>query len=326
MSEPRIAIIIPAYNEAQTVAETMKAFHAVCPTAALYVVDNNSQDATADIAAETLQRLGATGRVLREWRQGKGNAVRRAFLEVDADVYVLTDADMTYPAEQLPELLAPVLEGKADMVCGDRRSHGDYSRENTRPFHGVGNRLVQYLVNVTSGTQLVDIMTGYRVLSRLFVRCYPIVVEGFQIETDMTLFAAQARMRIVEIPVRYVNRPEGSFSKLNTFRDGARVLRTIFTVFNHCNPLAFSMLVAFFLAVGSILAGSVVITEWLTTSYITHVPLAVLAVALGLLSATFLGTGILLNSMSYQRKLDLERVIQRTAWELQKRPDAGETP
>lgn len=213
-----IAVILPAYNEELTIAGTLRAFHAVMPDAFFYVVDNNSTDATAHIAEETLANLGAQGGLLHEARQGKGNAVRRAFFEIDADVYVLVDADMTYPAEALPQLVAPILAGEADMVYGDRLSEGDYARQNRRTFHGFGNSLVQGLVNAVSGTHFTDIMTGYRALSRAFVKSYPVLVEGFQLETDISLFAAQARLRVLGIPIRYVDRPEGSYSKLNTFR------------------------------------------------------------------------------------------------------------
>lgn len=307
-----IAVILPAYNEELTIAGTLRAFHAVMPDAFFYVVDNNSTDATAHIAEETLANLGAQGGLLHEARQGKGNAVRRAFFEIDADVYVLVDADMTYPAEALPQLVAPILAGEADMVYGDRLSEGDYARQNRRTFHGFGNSLVQGLVNAVSGTHFTDIMTGYRALSRAFVKSYPVLVEGFQLETYISLFAAQARLRVLGIPIRYVDRPEGSYSKLNTFKDGFRVLSTIFTIFRQCNPLVFFSFVAACCVVLSVLCGAVVIGEWLTTHFVTRVPLAVLSVAFGLLGAIALGTGFTLDAINYHRRLQLEAHLQQS--------------
>lgn len=237
--------------------------------------------------------------------------MRRAFFEIDADVYVLVDADMTYPAEALPQLVAPILAGEVDMVYGDRLSEGDYARQNRRTFHGFGNNLVQGLVNVVSGSHFTDIMTGYRALSRAFVKSYPVLVEGFQLETDITLFAAQARLRVLGIPIRYVDRPEGSYSKLNTFKDGFRVLSTIFTIFRQCNPLVFFSFVAACCVGLSILCGSVVIGEWLATHFVTRVPLAVLSVAFGLLGAIALGTGFTLDAVNYHRRLQLEALLQQ---------------
>ena len=195
---PRIAIILPAYNEELTLRDTMLEFHAVLPHAAIYVVDNNSTDATAAIAAETLGQLDCTGALISEPRQGKGFAVRRAFIDVDADIYVLADADLTYPAQSAPAMIDAVRSNAADMVVGDRHSEGHYQRENQRPLHNFGNRLVQSLVNRLFGSRLVDIMSGYRVCSRQFVKNYPILVSGFQLETDMTLHALQTRFRILD--------------------------------------------------------------------------------------------------------------------------------
>ncbi|MBQ6657044.1 MAG: glycosyltransferase [Ottowia sp.] len=311
MTAAKVAVIIPAWNEEQTIAGTLQALHGVMPEAALFVVDNNSTDATAQLAREQLQRLGARGAVLHEGRQGKGNAVRRAFFDIDADVYVLTDADMTYPAEALPDLIAPVLAGEADMVYGDRLSHGDYARENKRPFHGFGNALVQTLVNWLTGANYTDIMTGYRALSRTFVKSYACLAEGFQIETEMSLFAATARMRVQSLPIAYKDRPEGSFSKLNTYKDGLRVLSTIANVFRQHNPIVFFSLVALALLVLCGLCGGVVVAEYLNTRYITHVPLAILAVAFGIVSVLAFQTGIMMDSINYHRKIMLESIIQQ---------------
>lgn len=305
-----IAVILPAYNESLTIRETIAGFHAALPHARIYVIDNNSGDDTAALARSTLEALGAAGAVLHESRQGKGNAVRRAFMEVDADVYLMADADCTYPPEQARELLAPVLAGEADMVVGDRRSGGDYQRENTRPLHNFGNRLVQKLVNLVCGSHFVDIMSGYRAMSRTFVRSYPLLVEGFQIETDLSLFAAQGRFRCREVPVRYVDRPAGSFSKLNTVRDGLRVLLTIFRIVRYYKPLIFFSLLSLFLCLSGVALGIPVILEYMQYQYIYKIPTAILASGLEGLAVTLFSVGLILDALAYQRRMETEKTIQ----------------
>jgi glycosyltransferase involved in cell wall biosynthesis len=194
-TDPVIAIILPAFNEELTIAQTMELFHRALPEANIYVVDNNSQDATGQIAEVFLGKLDCAGGVIHEPRQGKGNALRRAFQTIDADVYLLADADCTYPAEMARERIEPILNNKADMVVGDRLSGGDYERENKRPFHGFGNTLVRRLVNLLFRANIRDIMSGYWAFSRLFVKNYPVLVEGFEIETDMTLHSLHRRFK-----------------------------------------------------------------------------------------------------------------------------------
>ena len=305
-----IAIILPAWNEALTVQRTILGFHEALPLARIYVIDNNSTDNTAALAEATLREHNICGAVIFEGRQGKGNAVRRAFMEVEAEVYLMADADCTYPPSQAWELVAPVLNGEADMVVGDRRSGGDYSRENTRPLHNFGNHLVEKLVNLVGGSNLADIMTGYRAMSRTFVRSYPLLVEGFQIETDLSLFAAQGRFRCREIPVRYVDRPAGSFSKLNTLRDGLRVLLTIFRIVRYYRPLAFFTLLSALMALLGLVMGFPVLMEYMENRYIYKVPTAVLAAALELLAATLFATGLNLDALAYQRQMELEKTIR----------------
>lgn len=298
----RLAIVLPAYNEEITIAATIEAFHAAAPDAEIHVVDNNSSDATRDIATQVLRDRSIKGSVIAEPRQGKGNAVRRAFLDIDADVYVLSDADLTYPADRIHDLVRPVLEGEADMVIGDRRSGGHYASENKRPFHSFGNSLVQTLVNRLFHSRLIDIMSGYRALSRAFVKSYPILVEGFQIETDMTLHALHRRMRIREIEVEYRDRPAGSVSKLNTLSDGARVISTIAQILRFYRPLAFfSALSALFACAGFVVAIPV-FRDWLTSGYIEHVPSAVLAAALEIVAFSLLGVGLVLDSVAYHER------------------------
>jgi glycosyltransferase involved in cell wall biosynthesis len=305
----RIAVVLPAYNEELTIAKTIEAFHAALPEANIVVVNNNSSDRTLEIACETLRTLACEGEVITERRQGKGNAMRRAFMEVDADIYVLADADLTYPAEQARELIEPVLRNEADMVVGDRHSNGRYAAENKRPLHGFGNRLVQGLINRLFGSRLADVMSGYRVMNRRFVKNYPILVDGFQVETDLTLHALDKRFRIVEIPIEYKDRPAGSFSKLNTLRDGSRVLWTIFQILRHYRPLPFFGALALLFAFGGLLAGVPVLNDWIRFKYIYHVPLAILATGCEVIAVLMFGVGLVLDSLVHLQRMAYEREV-----------------
>lgn len=306
-----IAVILPAYNEEQTIAATIEDFHNSLPDAHIWVINNRSNDATEPVALDTLARLDCMGGVINERRAGKGNAVRRAFLDIDADIYILADADMTYPAAQAHQLMEPIIAGEADMVVGDRHSAGHYAAENKRALHGFGNRLVRDLVNKLFRANLADIMSGYRVFNRRFVKSYPILVEGFEIETDMTLHALDKRFRIVEIPVDYRDRPAGSFSKLNTFRDGARVLNTISNILRYYRPLVFFGGAAILFATLALIAGIPVIDEWVRVRYISHVPLAILATGLGIFAIVLAAIGLILDSITHQDKSNFERDILR---------------
>jgi uncharacterized repeat protein (TIGR02543 family) len=221
----------------------------------------------------------------------------------------IADADLTYPADRVRDLLAPVLEGRADMVVGDRHSAGHYAAENKRALHGIGNRLVRNLVNGLFNAELADIMSGYRVFNRRFVKNYPILVEGFEIETDMTLHALDKRYRIIEIPIEYKDRPKGSVSKLNTFSDGARVLFVIMQILRYYKPFVFFgwLSILFFLA--GLAAAVPVIQDWIQYQYIRHVPLAILATGLEIVAALMFGVGLILDSIVYQKRLDNERQI-----------------
>jgi glycosyltransferase involved in cell wall biosynthesis len=306
---PRIAVILPAYNEELTIEATIESFAHELPEALIVVVNNNSTDRTAEIATATIRRLGCNGEVIHERCQGKGNAMRRAFMEIEADIYVLSDADMTYPAEQARELMRPVLLNEADMVVGDRHSSGGYSRENKRALHGLGNRLVQRMINSLFRSKLVDIMSGYRVMNRRFVKNYPILVDGFQVETDLTLHALDKRFRIVEVPVAYKDRPSGSFSKLNTLSDGMRVVWTIFRILRHYRPMPFfgSLALAFFLA--GLAAGGPVLSDWIRFKYIYHVPLAVLATGCEIVAVVMLAIGLVLDSLVHLQRMAYEREL-----------------
>lgn len=304
-----IAVILPAYNEELTIRAAILAFHKMLPEAAIWVVNNRSTDTTELIAEATLAELGCAGGLLNEYRQGKGNAVRRAFLEVDADVYILSDADLTYPAERVKELMEPVIEGRADMVVGDRHSDGHYALENKRALHEFGNHLVRNLVNRLFSADLQDIMSGYRVFNRRFIKNYPILVEGFEIETDMTLHALDKRFRIIEIPIAYLDRPEGSVSKLNTFSDGTKVIFIIAQILRYYRPLLFFGGISAILFSFGLFAGYPVIVDWLVYSYVYHVPLAVLAAGLEISAIMAIGIGLILDSITHQNKMLFERTL-----------------
>ena len=318
-----VAVILPAYNEESTISETIINFHRALPDAQIWVVNNASTDKTSSIAKDTFSKSGCKGGVLTEERPGKGNAVRFGFSAIDADIYVLADADMTYPAEQVRQLIAPVVAERADMVVGDRHSAGHYAVENKRPLHGLGNSLVRALVNKLFKADLRDIMSGYRVFNRHFVKNYPILVSGFEIETDMTLHALDKKFRILELPINYKDRPDGSVSKLNTFTDGIRVLTTIANVLRHYRPMVFFGSAAIVLALSGLLAGYPVIDEWVRAQYISHVPLAILATGLVIGSMVFGAIGLILDSIAFQDRRSFERHLlsQTKVSKLQKDDD-----
>jgi glycosyltransferase involved in cell wall biosynthesis len=302
-----IALILPAYNEELTISQVIEVFHRELPEASIFVIDNNSSDRTYALASSSLKNLNITGKVIKEQRQGKGNAVRRAFLEVNADIYVMADADLTYPASRVKELIEPILSGEADMVVGDRHSLGGYQKENKRNFHSFGNGLVTTLVNKLFRANLVDIMSGYRAFSKKFVKNYAILVEGFEIETDITLHSLDKRYRIKEIPIEYQDRPAGSFSKLNTFSDGAKVLFTIFQILCYYRPLFFFGMIAIFFGILGLITAIPVFDDWITHRFIYHVPLAILAVALELIAGLSLSVSLVLNSITRQYRMQCER-------------------
>lgn len=214
----RVAVIIPCYNEAVTIAKVVADFRSALPGAPIYVYDNNSSDETAKLAKES-------GAIVRhEPRQGKGNVVRQMFRDIDADCYLMVDGDDTYPAEAAAALAAPILSGEADMTVGDRLSNGTYAEQNKRAFHGFGNDLVRTMIRWIYGYSFDDVMTGYRAMSRPFVKTFPVLSEGFQIETELSIHAVDRRWRIADVPIDYRDRPEGSESKLDTVGDGVKVV------------------------------------------------------------------------------------------------------
>ena len=295
MKDKKVAVLIPCYNEELTVEKTVSDFKHVLPNADIYVYNNNSKDRTKELA------LKAGAIVKDEYRQGKGAVVRSMFRDIEADVYIMVDGDDTYPAEEVESLITPVLEGKADMVIGDRLS-STYYTENKRPFHNFGNSLVKGLINFLFKSDLNDIMTGYRSFSKKFVKCMPVMSDGFQIETEMTIFALTNNMQVVNVPITYRDRPEGSESKLNTFSDGFKVLLTLFNLFKDNRPFLFFGCLSLIIFILGLVVGIPVIDEFIKTAYITKVPSAVLAAALMINSFLLLSVGIILDAIKNQKR------------------------
>ena len=261
----KIAVLIPCYNEEKTVEKVVRDFKAVLPEAVIYVYDNNSSDRTVELA----EKAGAV--VRHEYMQGKGNVIRRMFREIDAEVYVMTDGDDTYPAEFAREMVDKVLEHQADMVVGDRLS-STYFTENKRPFHNFGNSLVRRTINRQFHSEIKDIMTGYRAFSYQFVKTFPVLSKGFEIETEMTIHAADKNMQVDNVIIEYRDRPEGSESKLNTYSDGAKVLMSIAKLYRNYKPMNFFGLLALVLAVMSIGFFIPVLMEYIATGLVPKFP------------------------------------------------------
>lgn len=301
----KIAVLIPCYNEELTIEKVVKDFKRELPEADIYVYDNNSKDKTAELA----EKAGAI--VRKENRQGKGNAVRTMFREIEADIYVMVDGDDTYPAEFVHELIKPVRNDEADMVIGDRLSNGTYQQEIKKNFHEFGNNLVRGSINLLFNNQLKDIMTGYRVFTRMFVKNMPVMSPKFELETEMTLFALDKKFRIKEIPIVFRERPDGSESKINTFSDGMKVIKTIIKMFKDHKPLKFfSILFAIFLVLG-LIVGMPVIVEFYRTGYISKMPSAVLATGLITLAVIMEQCGLILHTIVKQHREDYELNLLR---------------
>ncbi len=307
LAHMNIAIIIPAYNEEATIRNVILDFHKEAPNAAVHVIDNNSSDHTGEIARQTITELNCMGGVFRVTRQGKANAVRWAFRHIDADIYVLVDADSTYPAKDIHKLVALVAEGEADMAVGNRLAGDNFQEKNPRRFHHVGNRLVCGLINLLFDADLKDIMSGYRAFSRAFVKNYPIICEGFELETEMVLHALDKRFVIREMPVKLESRPAGSQSKLHTFRDGWKVLKTIFWIFRHYRPLAFFGWLAFAFFVAGLATGAWPIYEYLRFNYVFKVPSAILASGLMVFSLVSFAIGLILDTIATHERMQFER-------------------
>lgn len=295
----KIAVLIPCYNEEQTVEKVARDFMEALPEAVIYVYDNNSTDRTYAIASSIGERVV----VRREYRRGKGHVVRSMFRDIDADCYIMTDGDDTYPAEHAREMADYVLKDGFDMVIGDRLS-STYFRENKRMFHGFGNKLVRDLINRLFKSDIHDIMTGYRAFSYEFVKMTPIVSAGFEIETEMTINALDKRFNIKEIPINFRDRPEGSVSKLSTFSDGMKVIRTIALMFKEYKPmLFFGTIAAIFILVG--LAFFIpVFAEFLDTGLVPRFPTLIFSLICGVIGAISFAIGVILEVIVKKNKQD----------------------
>ena len=299
-------MLVPCYNEELTIAQVIKDFRKYLPGIEIYVYDNNSTDQTAKIAAE----YGAI--VRHEFQQGKSNVVRSMFREIDADYYIMVDGDNTYPASQAPILLKEMKDKNCDMVVGDRLSNGTYLKENKRAMHGFGNKLVKSLINYIFRAELKDIMTGYRVFSKRFVKNYPIMYQGFELETEMTIFALNNNLRISEVPIGFIERPEGSFSKLNTYTDGFKVLRTILNLFRHYKPLQFFSIFAVIFFIASLVFGIPPIVEYFRYDFVYKVPSAILASGLMLFALISFTIGLVLDTISVNAKKIMQIFLQNS--------------
>lgn len=290
-TQNKIAVLIPCYNESMTIEKVIKDFKAVLPEADVYVYDNNSTDHTADIAK-------AAGAIVKhEYRQGKGNVIRSMFRNIDAGCYLMVDGDDTYPAENAREMANLVLEGKADMVIGDRLS-ATYFEENKRLFHNSGNIIVRRFINMFWGrkTKIRDVMTGYRAFSPLFVKTFPVLSKGFEIETEMTIHALDKNFLLASIPVQYRDRPAGSVSKLNTYSDGIKVLMTIFKLYKDYKPLHFFSMMAFILAMISLAFFIPVFGEYIFTGLVPKIPTLMMAGFTMMGALISLGVGLVLDT------------------------------
>lgn len=288
MNDKKIAVLIPCYNECKTIEKVVTDFKKELPNVDIYVYDNNSTDNTAQIAA----KAGAI--VRHEYRQGKGNVIRSMFREIDADCYIMADGDDTYPAENAREMAELILTNKADMVIGDRLS-STYFTENKRPFHNSGNRLVRFLINHLFHSKVKDIMTGYRAFSKMFVKSFPILSHGFEIETEMTIHALDKNFLLKEIPVGYRDRPEGSHSKLNTVSDGIKVLRTIFILFREYKPFMFFSLISILLWIISLIMFIPVLIEFFETGLVPRFPTLIVSGVIALFGILMFTCGIILD-------------------------------
>lgn len=291
----KIAVLVPCYNEAKTIEKVVKDYKKALPEATIYVYDNNSSDGTDKKA----RKAGAVVRY--EYKQGKGNVVRSMFRDIDAECYLMIDGDDTYPAENAREMCDLILNKKADMVIGDRLS-STYFTENKRPFHNLGNKLVRFSINKLFKAKVKDIMTGYRAFNKRFVKGFPVISKGFEIETEMTIHAVDKNYHLVEIPVNYKDRPAGSVSKLNTYKDGARVLKTIATLFKEYKPFAFFGLFSFIFLCLTVLLGLPVLIEYYQTGLVPRFPTLIVASIFFVISLLLWITGVILQVIVKKHK------------------------
>lgn len=308
----KIAVLIPCYNEAATIRQVVSDFHTQLPDAVIYVYDNNSTDDTAAIAADA-------GAIVRhEYKQGKGNVIRRMFREIDAECYLMVDGDATYPADAAPAMCQYIFDRQADMVIGDRLS-STYFQENKRLFHGFGNRLVRYTINRLFHANIRDIMTGYRAFSYHFVKTFPVLSCGFELETEMTIHAVSRDLNIVNHIIDYKDRPEGSESKLNTCRDGIRVLLMILRLWKDAKPLQFFSAIAAFLLLVSMVLLVPVFIEYFRTGLVRRFPTLFVGCCGGLAAFQAFYSGLQLSTYNKKARSDFEYQLKQTTEELRRK-------
>lgn len=308
----KIAVLIPCFNEAQTIRKVVSDWERELPEARVYIYDNNSTDGTAALA----KSVGGRVTVRHEYQQGKGNVIRRMFREIDAEVYIMVDGDDTYPAEYGREMVQRVLEHQADMVVGDRLS-STYFRQNKRPFHNFGNTLVRWSINSLFHSEIKDIMTGYRAFSFQFVKSFPVLSHGFEIETEMSIHAIDKNMQVENLVIDYRDRPMGSESKLNTYADGFRVLRTILRLFRNYKPLAFFGWIALVLAALSTGFMIPVLHTYFVTGFVPNFPTLIVCGFTMLAAIHALFTGLQLQTMVQKNRQDFEMQLIRLQDRLQ---------
>ncbi len=300
----KIAVLIPCYNESKTIEKVVTDFKKALPEAVIYVYDNNSSDDTAEIA----RKAGAV--VRHEYMQGKGNVIRRMFREINAEAYVMTDGDDTYPAECAREMVDKILERNADMVVGDRLS-STYFSENKRPFHNFGNTLVRKCINVLFKNDIKDIMTGYRAFSYEFVKTFPVLSKGFEIETEMSIHAVDKNMFVENVVVNYRDRPEGSESKLNTYSDGFKVLKTIARLYRTYKPIGFFGLIALVLAVIAALLFIPVGIAYMNTGLVPRFPTLITCGFIMITAIQSFFSGLILQTILQKNRQDFEAELCR---------------
>lgn len=300
----KIAVLIPCYNEAQTIEKVVKDAKQALPDATIYVYDNNSTDGTAEIA----EKAGAV--IRHEYMQGKGNVIRRMFREIDAQCYLMIDGDDTYPLDCAKELVDKVLYHQADMVVGDRLS-STYFTENKRPFHNFGNSLVRGSINWLFHSNIKDIMTGYRAFSYQFVKTFPVLSKGFEIETEMTIHAVFNNMQIENVIVDYRDRPAGSESKLNTYSDGMKVIGTIIRLFRNYKPMGFFGIIALFLMIIAVAFFIPVLAAFLQTGQVLKFPTLIVCVFTALAAIQSFFSGLILGNMTEKNRKDFEMNLIR---------------
>ena len=304
----KIAVLIPCYNESQTIEKVILDFKAALPEAVIYVYDNNSSDNTAEIA----KKAGAV--VRHEYQQGKGNVIRRMFREIDAECYIMTDGDDTYPAEFAREMADRVLEKQVDMVVGDRLS-STYFTENKRPFHNFGNDLVRKSINTIFKSNIRDIMTGYRAFSYEFVKTFPILSKGFEIETEMSIHSVDKNLALDNVVIEYRDRPEGSESKLNTYSDGFKVLKTIARLFRNYKPGQFFGIVALILFIIAAAFFIPVFSDYLKTGLVLRFPTLIVSGFLAIASLLSFFSGQILQTMVQKNRQDFEMLLHTASRE-----------